>query len=361
MNGLRANRADYHLPFAALMGVAAALRVFLNNVVAYSRADETVYLRYAHALSSDGYAAVLRLYLGDPGMAVFPSPLRWAYIGASSLFCCTHRGLATLSTICGIAAVALTYVLALKLFEQRTATIAAALMATSPLQLAMGRRALSDEFFCALVLASLVALIHDRPLVWAALSTCAFAAKEQFLLIYPVVLAFWWLRERRIRWIWAVPPFLYFAVFCALAGDVDTFFRITRITTSTIGAPYAAQFQSGPPHRLLLDFLAIAPLVTIAFVGAAFAARMPEQRRLLLLAAGILVVQSLLSSKNLRYVIAADPLMRLLIASWLPPGRWWTAALIVNAAIELVLFYVVFIAGGVYDPVTRELLRALKM
>jgi hypothetical protein len=32
-----------------------------------------------------------------------------------------------------------------------------------------------------------------------------------------------------------------------------------------------------------------------------------------------------------------------------------------NAAIELALFYAVFVAGGVYDPVTSELLRALRM
>jgi len=336
--------------------------------------------------SGDTYASIVRLFIDDQRLWVFPHPLRWSYLGAARLFCafgdCTHRTLATLSTVAGIAAVALTYRLGLQLFERRTALVAAALMATSPLQLAMGRRALTDEFFCAMVLGALVAMMsvlgepspgasrHPLPrsgrgalvVTWILATTFAFGAKELFLLTYPLVLLFWWLRERRVRWVvWALPPFLYYAVFCALAGDVTSFFRVANITISNMGAPYAAQFQNGPPHRLLIDLLAVAPLVTIAFIAAAAAVRAPEQRRLLLLAGGILVVQSLLSSKNLRYVISADPLMRILVASWLPRGRWLTVALIANAVAELAIFYVIFIAGDVYDPVTQDLLGALKM
>lgn len=338
--------------------MAAALRLFLNDVAVYSPADETIYLRYAQT----GYPGIIPLYIADSRFWLFPSPLRWAYIGLTSLFARSARDLATLSTVCGIATVALTYLLASKLFERRTALIAAALVATSPLQLAMGRRALSDEFFCAVVVGSLAALVHDRVPIWIALTTFAFASKEQFLLTYPIVLLFWWLRDRQIRWVaWALPPFLYYAGFCLLARDATTFFRIARLTTSTMGAPYAAQFQSGPPQRLLIDLMAVAPLVTIAFLAAAFATRTPEQRRLLLLGGGILVAHSLLSSKNLRYVITADPLMRVLVATWLPDRRWTILALLANAAVELAVFWTIFMRGGVYDPVTHELLRALRM
>ena len=77
----------------------------------------------------------------------------------------------------------------------------------------------------------------------------------------------------------------------------------------------------------------------------------------LALAAGILIVHSLISSKNLRYVISADPFMRLLVASAFP-RKWFV---VVNAAVELSIFYIIFIANNVYDPVTDELLRALHM
>jgi hypothetical protein len=222
------------------------------------------------------------------------------------------------------------------------------------------------------VLASVVAMIDwlrsPRPawlVAWIVLTTLAFAAKEHFLLIYPVVLSIWWVRERRIRWVWALPPFLFFAVFCALAGDVGSFFRIARIIVSAMQAPYVVQFQSGPPQRLLIDFLAIAPLVTIAFIAAAcHINRGPNwsgQFSTLLMAAGILVVHSLVPSKNLRFVVAVDPFMRLLVASWLPRTRSTTAALIGNAVVELTLFYYIFVRFGVYDPVTSQLLRALGM
>ena len=304
------------------------------------------------------------MFVADRSLWVYPSPLRWAYFGATTLLCklsgaCTYRTLATLSTIAGIAAVALTYAIGLRLFERTTALAATALMATSPLQLALGRRALADELFCAIVLG--VVLLESggsdgarRNIAWIVLATLAFGAKEQFLLIYPLLLLFWWLRERTIRWIWLAPPALYFAVFCLLARDVTSFFRVARITTSTVGAPWAAQYQSGPPQRLLIDFMAVAPIVTIAFLIAAYVQR---REPLVILAAGILVVHSLISSKNLRYVVTADPLMRLLVASVFPRK----AFLAVNAVAELVLFYIIFIANNVYDPVTDELFHALKM
>jgi 4-amino-4-deoxy-L-arabinose transferase-like glycosyltransferase len=361
MSGLRTNRSDYHLPFAALLIVAAAIRIFLNNVTAFSPADETVYLRYTQVLASGGgYGRIIRMFVDDHGMWIFPHPLRWSYLGATTLLCslggeCTHRTLATLSTISGIAAVALTYWIGTRLFERTTALAAAALMATSPLQLALGRRALADEFFCALVLASIAAIVVTRHTwVWVVVTTLAFAAKEQFLFIYPIVLLFWWLRERKLRWEWLLPPALFFGVFCLLARDVTSFFRIARIITSVMDAPYARQYQSGPPHRLLIDFMLIAPLVTIAFLAAAWARR---REPIVVLAAGILIVHSLISSKNLRYVVTADPLMRLVVASAFPRRTF----LIVNGVIELALFYVIFIRSNVYDPVTYELLRALRM
>ena len=360
MKALRINRSDYHLPFAALLTVAAAIRLFIDNVTSFSPSDETVYLRYTQVLASGGgYVRVIRMFVDDRGMWVFPNPLRWGYLGATTLFCsltgnCSYRHLAMLSTIAGIAAVALTYWIGLQLFDQRTALFAAALMTTSPLQLALGRRALSDEFFCAVVLGSIVAMLAaTRPspgpwghalsrsgrgalfTVWVVVTTLAFASKEQFVFIYPVVLLFWWLRERKLRWIWALPPLLFFGVFCLLARDVTSFLRIARIITSVMDAPYAQQYQNGPPHRLLIDFLAVAPLVTIAFIAAAWVRR---REPLLVLAIGILVVHSLISSKNLRYVVTADPLMRLMVASAFPRKSF----LAINAVIELVLFHIIF-------------------
>jgi 4-amino-4-deoxy-L-arabinose transferase-like glycosyltransferase len=364
------------LAFAVVLGLAAAIRMVFNDISNFSPADETVYLGFARTLAHTWvYPDVVRMFLEDSNLWIFPNPLRWSYIATSALYCaargeCRYRTLATLSTISGIVAVALTYWIGVRLFEHRRALVAMALTATAPLQLALGRRALADEFFCAVVLASVVAMIEwlrsPRParlIAWVVLTTLAFAAKEQFLVIYPVVLSVWWVRERKIRWVWAIPPFLFFAVFCALAGDVGSFFRIARTIVSSQAAPYVVQFQNGPPQRLLIDFLAIAPLVTIAFLAAAWQIDRRANGHLstLLLAAGILVVHSLIPSKNLRFVVAADPFMRLLVASWLPPTRFAAAALVANAIVELTLFYYIFVRFGVYDPVSDQLLRALRI
>jgi 4-amino-4-deoxy-L-arabinose transferase-like glycosyltransferase len=366
------------LAVAALVGFATALRILFNNVSNFSPADESVYLRFAQTLAHGaGYPDVVRMFIEDQSLWIFPNPLRWSYLEAATFYCtvrgaCRYRMLTTLSTASGILAVPLTYWLGVRLFERRTALAATALMATAPLQLALGRRALADEFFCLALLASVVAMIEwlrsGRPawlIGWIAVTTIVFGAKEQFLFIYPVVLSAWWVRERKIRWVWALPPILFVIVFCALARDVGSFFRIARIITSVMDAPYAELFQNGPPQRVLIDFVAIAPLVTIAFIAAA--CRIPPGPRrsghafTLLLAAGILIVHSLVPSKNLRYIVTADPFMRLLVASWLPRTRWTAAALVINAIVELALFHYIFVRFAVYDPTTSELMRSLNM
>lgn len=377
------NERDRPIPFllAPLLVLSAALRIAVNNVAAFSRADETVYLLYAKS----GYPRIVAMFLHDPGMWVMPNPLRWSWIGAASSACalfgeCTHRTLATLSTISGIAVVALTWVIARELFETNIALAATAFAATSPLQLALGRRALADEFFCAAVLASIATLLlyvrtrHPGWLAaWIATTTIAIAAKEQFLFLYPVLLLFWWLRARRIGikelMTWAAPPFLFFAVYCVLARDVTSFFRIAHIITSAMTAPYAMQYQSGPPHRLLIDLMAVAPILTIIAIAALVTTPLrdssSEARHLAVLTTGILLVHALLPSLNLRYIAPADPLLRIAAAVFLVSevrsSKGLGALLLFNAATELALFHRIFIAAQVYDPVTDNLLRALGM
>lgn len=373
---------------APLLIIAAAIRIAVNDVTAFSRADETVYLIYAKALAAgEGYRRIIEMFIGDRGMWVLPNPLRWSYLGAAALSCssgeCTHDALATLSTVAGIVAVALTYWLGRDLFGPDIALAATALVATSPLQLALGRRALGDEFFCAVVIASLVALrlyLRARTLpwliAWIVTTTIAIAAKEQFLFIYPAILLYWWMGRRKVGWqeliAWALPPALFFVVFCILARDVTSFFRIAHIITSQMTAPYAEQYQSGPLHRLIIDSLAVAPVTMMFAIAASIVVALRpgafprELRHLAVLAAGMFAVHALLPSQNLRYIVCADPLLRLIVAAFLvaelrDKPRVLFALLLINAAVELKVFHAIFIAGEVYDPVTNNLMRALKM
>jgi len=383
-----ATEQEDSLLFAALIVVSAALRIYLNNIVQYSPADESIYLEFAKMLAGgERYADVIRTYVSDQDFWLFPSPLRWSFIGAASLVCemagqCTHRVIATISTVAGILSVGFTWLIGRDLFDRTTALIAATFVATSPLQLALGRRALADEFFGMLVLASLLALLRYLKTdsiawlgAWVVATTLTFGAKEQFLLIYPIIIIFWLLQKRAFRWrdfiAWGLPPFLYVAIFCLLAHDVTSFFRIAHLTTSTIGAEYPEQYQNGPAQRLIIDFMAVAPIVTMLAIAAAgwivtqWRERTREQQNIFVLFAAIMAVHSILSSKNLRYVVSADAPARLLVSTFLctmvSDRRWIIALLIANAAVELMLFRTIFLQGNVYDPITDDLLRALKM
>src|SRR3954471_11806723 len=88
--------------FAAVLIIAAAIRLYLNNIVQYSPADESTYLDFATTLFNGGigqYPDLVQTFLRDRDMWLFPSPLRWSWIGVTSIFCsivghCTFRDLA---------------------------------------------------------------------------------------------------------------------------------------------------------------------------------------------------------------------------------------------------------------------------
>jgi 4-amino-4-deoxy-L-arabinose transferase-like glycosyltransferase len=374
---LRAVKRDQRLLLGILVA-AAALRIFWNNVSEYSPADEKIYTDYTRFFLDHSYRELVRLHLGESWRWVYPNPLRWGYFLLTALTCkltghCDERSLAWLATVAGVACVWLTWALGKKLVSREVGLVAAALTATSPLQLALGRRALQDEVFCAAVLLALLAFLDDddRPrrhiLAVAALSF-AFAVKETAFLLYPALAVFTILAIRRRGWrrsdVWvlALPPAVHFVGFVLLTRLPGDYFTIMSVVANAVDAPYAARYQAGPPHRILFDFFMLAPLVWLLAVAAL--ARMspePGMRLLALYTVVMALVFAAVTSKNIRYAVMLDPALRILAASLLAllPGRRLAAALAAVAVSELWLFHAVFIAGKVYDPVTDNLLRAL--
>jgi 4-amino-4-deoxy-L-arabinose transferase-like glycosyltransferase len=356
---LRAVKRDHWL-LLGILAAAAALRIWWNDVPAYSRADEAVYTNYTRFLLDHSYRELVRDFITDQSRWVYPNPLRWGYFLLTSLTCraagrCDERMLAWLSTAAGLACVYLTYHLGKRLVSREAGLVAAALTVTSPLQLALGRRALQDELFCALVLASLIALVENRRLATVAAITLALAVKETMFLSYPaLLLAAWTTWRKKDLPLLLVPPLLYFAVFAILARSGGDFFRVMAIVRDAAGAPYAAQYQAGPPHRILIDLLTLSPLVVL-LAAARRRWDLPAQ-----ISAVFILIFALVTSKNVRYAVMIDPMLRILAASTLlelARVRW--AALAAVAVSELWLFHAVFIRARVYDPVTDNLLRAL--
>jgi 4-amino-4-deoxy-L-arabinose transferase-like glycosyltransferase len=383
---------------SALLIVGALLRGHWNDVPAYSRADETVYLNFALRVSSEGASAFPKLardFVDHSQNWKYPPPVRFGYLGAIGLACkldspCTHRTLAGVSTLFGILSLVATFLLVRELGDVRTALAATALSVTSPLQLALGRRALSDEMFCAVFLFAFWALVRairaGPPNVVrsyalsVALTTLVLSVKETSLLAAPGVLAaIYLLRDRRFERrdlaLVALPLVVWYLTFALLSGSASTLFEVFGASyAGTQNAPYVEGYSSGPPHRILSDFFLLSPFTSaVAMIGVAFALfewkeLSPGLRALLVVLVWTLVATSLSPVKNLRYAVNADGLIRAL-AAWfaverfLPKfGRSWGVALAAgNALYELWIFHRAFITRGVYDPVTAELARALSM
>ena len=378
----------------AIIAFSVVLRLWLNDITDYSPADESVYAGYTRTLVDRGFASgypeITRAFLDEPRRWVYPSPLRWGYFAAATLTASVYgsaqpHALAWLSTLAGILVVPLVFILGRRLFETRAALLGAAFTAVSPIELALGRRALQDEVFCFAVLAAVTLLIMcvdrrddevptSRVLAAIAAMTFAFAVKESFLYLYPALLAvlFVFRKPRELQWrhaaLFLAPPLAYVAGFSLLARSVADFFRIGRIVTSAMSAPYVLQYQAGPPHRLLVDLLVTAPLVSIVGGAGVVLVALGRERGRELRALALLVAMGILAfavvpSKNLRFIVMADPLLRLLaagvIASATRSAAIVMAVAAANASIELELFYAIFISRGVYDPVTQTLLEAV--
>ena len=373
----------------------AALRIAVNDVDEYSPDDEAVYVRTTAFLCQHGwtrYPTLVHDYLANRDAWLYPHPMRWGYFALTTLACtlsttCDARTLADLSTAAGILSILLIFLFGRELLGDEVALIAAALAVTSPLQLAMGRRALQDEVFCASVLLTLwlcarvvratEATSRRRLLLTAAVAamTMTLAIKESSVLLFPAFLLFFFAlapspRRRALPGIAAMlvlPPLLHAVVTVVLCGGLRAYLNLLTIvltSASSINSSFALQYSSGPFHRPLFDLVILSPLVMVlAIAGAARRRRDRALDALSLFAAATLIVFGLLALKNVRYVIPVDPVARLLAASVLAslPRRPWLVlgAIGVIAATELRLFFELFEMANIYDPLTESLLRAL--
>lgn len=382
--------------FFVIFLAGAALRIGVNDVYEFAPEDESVYLLTTQWLVQHGwsqYPALVDKYVHAPKEWLYPHPMRWGHYAITTLASrLTGRVdfwiLADVSTAAGILSLLLLFLLGRELLGDERALIATLLSITSPLQLAMGRRALQDEVFCASVLLTLwlLALVvrpgersrRSGTLVCIATigaATLMLAIKESSALLWPALVAFALLLGdapvkqllKRIAAPIVIPPVLYGVITIILSGGIRrylTFARIVATAGSSSATPFAQQLSTGPWHRPVFDLLILSPLVMV--FAAAGAARSRGERPLQAIASFcvlLLAVFGMLAVKNVRYVIPVDPMARLLAASAIVSifGRRWPAYVLIAAILitELQLFHQVFILSDVYDPVTQNLLQAL--
>ena len=384
------DRLHRHWPILVLVAVGAAIRIAVNNLTAFSPADETAYLNYSKTIVTGrtGFETAVQAFLSDPERWPFPSPSRWVAFEADAAMCkiaaCDYRALAWMSTLSGIALLPVVYAAARRLLTPAAALLGTALVTTSPLLLGLGRRALTDELFVLVTWVAIWAMLRvfgaarPRDYIAAAIAMgIAFGVKESFALFAVAVAAMFLISPpRRVRW-WDLslviaPPIVYALGFMLAGGHPGDIVALERIFLSYRAQPggYELTYGSGPFYQPIVDFLILSPAVTmvaIAGFGAAVAGTDRGARRL----AGAAVVSFIgfgILLKDVRYAAAVAPLLGL-IAGWALAERYLrprdrlviggAAAIAVNASIELWIFWTVFVVGAVYDPVLVNVLRAL--
>lgn len=379
----------------AILLVATGVRWSFFDVTTF-RGDELIYLKYARSLNDGGLAQFeqfAREYSATPALWVYPPPTRVLYVLVAALGCrlvepCSGRGIALTSLASGIALVAVTMAMAGRMFGPAVGLLGGLLVAVSPLELQLSRRALQDGFFSLTVLLALWAFwerSRSPRRAWDVLLGCAlvasFLTKESSLLI-PLVLfvallhpSWFGLAPGRSNWstlaavalplpvaavviLVLIPPPLAIAVLGAWRTGAET------------GA-YAIAYSQGPWFRYLLDFLILSPLTAVAAIGYYFRPDpRPEDRFLGRVTLVLFLIFGVLPLKNIRYVSFLDMPVRVLavltLASLLrdpavPDARRGrlVLAVVVLAAHDLWLFYAIFVRAGVYDPVTATLARAV--
>lgn len=397
----------FRTDLAAVLAVVAAgllLLVTLPWVEHAEGADEGVYLRYVREILAGGpgvFPELHRQFVQDQRLWVFPPPTRSGYLALASIWCALFgtslMTLSTLSACCHVFSIWVAYRLARQHLGAEGGVLVAWLVAFSPLWLAVGRRALTDAPAIGLSVVAVWAFLsalreagnHRAQLAFVGSLSMALLVKElSVLLLVPLGLAFVWekLRARtalswlRLGFLLATPVLIAGAVGVLAAGGPGRVIEVARIV---LGSPtdnaFAQAFCAGPWYRHVIDLLLLSPLPTLlglagVVVTANRALRQDGDGPLLAMAVVLVVVtlaEHALLIKNVRYVALLELPLRVL-AVWIlaeltaglrqgfrRPALWLVVATLV--VFDLASFWELFVAGGIYDPTSFNLLAARRL
>jgi hypothetical protein len=307
--------------------------------------DEQVYLGQAKAFRAGGIAALRDLgaeFADEPTLKSFPSPLRWLWTALVALTLPVGETALQLASAVVIPSV---------VWWLTRSLAASVLAAASPIALTLCRRRLQDVPVALATLLAVLAATTHSPVGLAVALFVALSLKESSALAAPALAAAWLVSGGEVVPLlgalaaggaaWAV---------CLLALFGRTLPAMFRTAASGHATRYAAEHQSGAPHRLLVDLVLVSPCAMIAAVlGAA------QQPALAAAAVALIVAHAAAPIRNVRFIVAADVLLRAVGASALPyPFIALPALLAVDA-------YIAWRIRHVYDPVTQALATALGM
>jgi hypothetical protein len=266
-----------------------------------------------------------------------------------------------------------------------------ALLITSPLQIYLAQRALLDDYFAFLaVLATWLAwenLQKPRNLgllvaYGASLTFLVLTKENAAFVVFTLVGVFALNRFLRIG---AVTPQLVVAtiagplvavlVLAVVIGGLGEWLRFYLMFESKSSNNwYNILVQDGPWFRYLIDFIMLAPLTTVFALGGVFRLRQAERADAFMatfLGLSFLCMSPLRYGLSLRFAVYWEVPIFWLACSQVAAlrsrftPRWREVAatmlIIVIAGVGILQYQRIFVAGGIYDPVTYHLARASRL
>lgn len=366
-----------------------------KNIIFMAGADEGYYLKYATYIGKNGlsgFPALFKDYLQAQEHWP-PNPLRVGFILLSSLwlkiFGYSFLNLAYLSLFSYSVFLCLSFYFVKKYFGEKNAVLAVILLAFSPLNMALARRALMNAAVNPFTLCS-IWLFFERlrerknykTVLFIALYSLTILIREDSVLL-SVFFMFYILIHRKVfkrqvrltdfLMITVFPAVIVGSLYTLIAGGFSNVIETARIILlSQEPNHYALIFGSGPWYRYLIDFMLLSPWVSIlaiAFAGSYFIKKEWREEVVYLIILSISLIFLLdFFTKNVRYLSILDLPLRLfaiLMLNELTKRIFKDksdAALIICVVLivffDFLSFLDLFIRQGIYDPVSYQLLQA---
>lgn len=327
-----------------VFAVALAYRAYINRGQTKGTPDEKLYSIYAHRWRpGKSYGETIDDFLAKKDLEI--PPTRFGFFAVCALASFGKKDWTQcFRPVTWVAAgsAALTAPLAYQVTQDLPSSL---LVASSPLSLFLSRRALQDSFTGLLLLVGVWAVHLENAWLLAVALAFALISREAVLLYIPAFLAAWilkcglWLEGSVAMVVGTVSAVvMYYSI-----GGRKLLAVLRKLKQPT---DYVRRFQSGLPHRLLVDVALVSPVVLVAVL-------MTWERAPLWLLAFVgvaLLVHAGVTPKNMRFLLIVDVCLRMLCA-WLP-GPWPWVVLALGSIADLWLYRAF---GKCEDPVTANL------
>jgi hypothetical protein len=272
----------------------------------------------------------------------------------------------------------------------RQMLVVTTLMAVAPLQIFLAQRALGDAYFAFLAVLCawffLENLQAPRSLGWLVAYGVAFVllvlTKENAIFVCVALVGTWiCLFAARIGrpsfgllLVTLIAGTLAVIILASLLGGLGEWIMFCRMYAKGFAGPYAVQFQGGAWYRYLVDFTLLSPCIVALMFGRIFKIDHESPLDLfwaLLLGFSFLAMSTPPYGMSLRYAAYWDLPLRWLAASQvlqlsekfhrIKPLFILAGLILILAAVDLFQYWRYFVHGGIYDPVTFQLIYASKL